>query len=290
VARRLLNRQIRQIDARLAPFALVLALGAGGCRHGDRAPGPSPAIARSSSAFADSARALHFAKEKMRASERWRSKPVLTDCTIVLHESGDAELCSGATSALGSFEQLDLDAPNAQLLAVLGDGSLALARLSQRARYQALKDLGQKRLTGDAGAPSPSPAASTPTTPSGQAMPEKQALGGRMPREERAMELTQGPASQLLSIVLRLERDSLRNLGAYLEYAPLSTRQTAFDTVKHLREVHPQWPLLEHLIREAALLEIDPDLKSALSALAASGLPRSKRLGQPASGQPADSK
>jgi len=79
---------------------------------------------------------------------------------------------------------------------------------------------------------------------------------------------------------VHLERDAVRNIGAYLEYAELPVRRSAFDTVKRLRNEHPQWPLLEHLLHEAALLESDPALKRDLQEFSASGLPRSREPGQ----------
>jgi hypothetical protein len=79
---------------------------------------------------------------------------------------------------------------------------------------------------------------------------------------------------------VRIERDVMRALAAYLDYAELPVRRSAFEAVKRLREQHPQWPLLDETIREARLLERDPDLKQALLALDRSGLPRGGRPGQ----------
>ena len=37
---------------------------------------------------------------------------------------------------------------------------------------------------------------------------------------------------------------------ARLEYAPLAARRAAFESVKQLHATHPQWALLDHVIRE----------------------------------------
>ncbi|HEX7450696.1 MAG TPA: hypothetical protein VF294_00345, partial [Polyangiaceae bacterium] len=206
--------------------------------------------------------------------------PNLDDCTVVLHQDGDAALCHTAASALSAIEQIDPSLPIGRLLPVLADGALALARLSERARYQSLAELGEKRVTGDAAAaPAASgSAASTSKLAPPRLTPAKPLPSGTLalPKEQHALELTDSPAGKFLPVVLRLERDSLRNLGAYLEYAPLDERRAALVSVKELRDTHPQWALLDRLIREAALLESDPDQKRALNELAVSGLPRGK--------------
>ena len=96
------------------------------------------------------------------------------------------------------------------------------------------------------------------------------------------MELREGPIQRQLEVVMRLERDVIRNLGAYLEYAPLTTRRGAFDAVKALRAQHPRWPALAHLLNEATVLETDADLKRDLQQL-------SERSSRPGNEQPAQS-
>jgi hypothetical protein len=78
----------------------------------------------------------------------------------------------------------------------------------------------------------------------------------------------------LLAVTVRLERDVLRNLGAYLEYGPLPVRRTAFDTVKQLGAAHPRWPALDRLRREAYVLESDAELKRGLHELSPSSVPQ----------------
>jgi hypothetical protein len=267
--------------------ALVLALGLGldACRHRDHAPTLAPSASASARAFAENARAAHFVTEKERANERWQSKPNLDECTVVLHQDGDAALCHAAADALAAIEHLDPSLPTERILPVLADGALSLARLSERARYQSLAELGEKHVTASASAtPAASGSAPAPAKPS-QAKPAQAKTAPPRPlsssmlvpqQEQRALQLSESPAGKFLPVVLRLERDALRNLGAYLEYAPLDLRRAALGKVKQLRDTHPQWPLLDHLIREAALLESDADQKRSLRELVASGLPRGK--------------
>jgi len=273
VARGLLSARCR---ATFVVFGLVLA----SCSRHDSAPTPTPPASANRAAgnhFTLQARGLHFAAEKKRADEIWAAKPSLPECTKQLHETGDAELCAAAANALGAIEALPPDTPSERVLPVLADGSLALARLSQRARYQSLAEISERRVTGDAGAPPPASASANPA----RHIQLPRGLFGAH-QEHPAAELNEGPASQLLSAVLRLERDALRNLGAYLEYASLPDRRAALATVKRLRETRPQWQQLDKLIREAMLLESDPGLKQELSALAASALPRGEHVAQPA--------
>jgi hypothetical protein len=229
--------------------------------------------------FAEKARAAHYVSELKRAADRWQSKPNLDDCTVVLHQDSDTALCHAAAAALAGIEQLDPSLPTERILPVLADGALSLARLSERARYQSLAEIGEKHVTGSA---SSAPATSGSKAPAKLAPPKPapaspSSSSGLAPQQEQhALELGDSPVGKFLPVVLRLERDALRNLGAYLEYAPLDVRRAALDTVKRLRDTHPQWALLDNLVREASLLESDPEQKRLLKELVGSGLPRGK--------------
>jgi hypothetical protein len=85
--------------------------------------------------------------------------------------------------------------------------------------------------------------------------------------EQRAVQLSEGPVADQLRLTIRLERDVVRNLGAYLEYGPLSVRRAAFETVERLHAEHPRWPALEHLSSEASVLESDAELRRDLQRL-----------------------
>lgn len=182
-------------------------------------------------------------------------------------------LCQAAEGALAP---LTLEpASSEDTLSRLASAALSLARLSERLRYLALAELARQRLEGDAGAaqaPSPSASASVSEALAAHAH-ARQGPQGSAKQEQHALELSDGPVARLLELSIHLEHDVLRNLGAYLEYGPLPMRRAAFDTVKRLRAEHPKWARLDHLLRDAAVLETDRDLKRDLAELSASGLP-----------------
>lgn len=216
------------------------------CRHEASKEQPAP---RASASGGFEARALnrHFDEQIARSRKLWQSKPSLGECAV-LSENPDRELCKTAGTSLTALEQPS-DATAEQTLAALSKAALALARLSKRVRYLSLAELAEHRVQSDAGA-------------------------------SRPMEIVEGPISRLMESTVRLERDVMRELGAYLEYAEPPVRRKAFEIVKALQAQHPQWPLLKQTIREAKLLEREPDLKAQLVALDASGLPEGKPPGQ----------
>ena len=252
--------------------ALTLA----GCRRADDHTSAqaalSASVAAAASSFVAQARAAHLEQELHRAQKRWEEKPALGDCAAALHEKADLELCQAASSALLAIEK-NPDAPAQSNLPLLAEGALALARLSQRVRYLSLAELADRRVSTDAGTPPTASASPRLVTPARRVHPSAA-------DSEHTVQLREGPVSQLMSETIRLEREVMRNLGAYLEYAELPVRRAAFETVKRLRNEHPQWPLIEAQLREAALLESDPALKRELREFAASGLPASNHPGQ----------
>jgi hypothetical protein len=128
-------------------------------------------------------------------------------------------------------------------------------------------------LQHDGGTPAPSAKAVPRPSPSAKPSHGLLLRDLKRPIDREAFALGDGPVSKMMGETVHAERDVVRALGAYLEYAELPVRRTALVTVKNLRDARPQWPLLEHLLRESLLLESDPDLKHQLQQLAASGLP-----------------
>lgn len=248
---------------------LALALALPSCQRGDESSAQAVASVSSAaeaSSFASSARLTHLDAELKRARERWQAQPELNECAASLKEKADVQLCQAASSALAQLTRVQ-GTRDASDLPVVAEGALALTRLSQRLRYLSLEELSARRPAGDGGAPHPAIAGSArmPSLPRGKVAASHD--------EQRAFELSDGPVARLMSTTIHLERDAVRNLGAYLEYAELPVRRAAFETVKRLRNEHPQWPALDRLLREATLLEADPDLKRELREFAASGLP-----------------
>lgn len=250
------------------------------CRHEDRSPAPSASASALGQDFTLNARERHYQEELTRSRLRFQAKPELGDCAKALKEQADLQLCQAAASALAAITGEPSPAP-ALALQRLEPGALALARLSERARYLSLAELAQRRLDGDAGArPVPSAAGAAAA---GSALPSHVRKEQHADHhEQHALELGDGPVSKLLERSLQLERDVIRNLGAYLEYGPLPVRRAAFDALKRLRAVHPDWPALDRLLREAVVLEPDADLQRDLRQLSASGRSQSGRPAQSA--------
>lgn len=262
--------------------ALCLGLAALACNRHHPTPTPAPAPADSS---AENAQKARFAVELGRAHTLWQERPELGKCLDSLKEKPDADLCRAASSALGGVEQLDPAAPPSAALAVLADAALALVRLVERARYLSLEELGRARVEGDAGAPGHAagarPYVGAAPTASAAARSDPAHSVQNLLRERPRLKITETPLTLLVQVAARLERGVLRNLGAYLEYAPLPVRQAACETLKELQSEHAQWPALNHLLREAAVLETDATLKQRESELASLGFPRGKHPNQP---------
>jgi len=261
----------RVLNGPLGP-SLLFVLALASCRRVQRAPAPSASASSAGSNFAAQARERHFREELARASTRFRAKPTLGDCASVLQERADLELCQSAERALAVIS----DEPEANTVETslkrLAPTALALARLSERLRYLSLAELAERHVEGDAGA-APSPSASGAIA--GALAAATRAHDGQhaLHAEQRAVVLNESPIAQRLLVSMRLEGDVIRNLGAYLEYGPLPVRRAAFNTVEQLRAEHPRWPALDHLLREAVVLESDPTLKGQLRQLSASGAP-----------------
>lgn len=227
------------------------------------------------------AREQHFQEELARATARWQEKPTFGDCAATLKEKADWELCQAAESALGVVTAEPPTTPEVALTR-LGPAALALARLTERLRYLSLQELAQRRVEGDAGAPvsaAPPPPTSGPVSSALRAAARPQHVHDAH-AEQRAMQLSESPVSRQLEQAMRLEREVIRNLGAYLEYGPMPVRRASFETAKALSAQHPRWPALARLLNEAAVLETDADLKRDLQGLVASG--STQRRAQPA--------
>jgi len=248
-------------------------------------PAPTAAPAPSDSAT-ESARQARFDSELQRARARWQEQPELGKCAAILSEKADLDLCSNAATALSRVIALDSATAPSAALPVLADASLALERLVERARYLSMEELGRRRLESDAGAAAssasarsaPPPAASAASGAFGMASPRGMQ---NLMRDRPKLKLSDSPLTHLVQNAARLERDVLRNFAAYLEYAPLPVRRSAFDVAKRLAAEHPRWPTLSHTLREAAVLETDAALKQQLLQTASHGLPPGPRPDQP---------
>lgn len=262
--------------------SLLLVLSLSSCRHEERAPAPSPSASTLGRDFSALSRERHFLDELARARARHQTQPRLANCAGILKEAADLQLCQTAIGALTEIAGEPAATPE-QSIERLAAGALSLARLSERVRYLSLAELAERPLEGDAGArAAPSASAGTAEVPAAVSHGRKTTRQepGSGHHEPHGLELRDGPISQLLAVTLRSQRDAIRELGAYLEYGPLPVRRTAFAAVKRLHAEHPKWPLLDHLLQEAALLEADGALKHDLQQLSGSGSPRGERPAQ----------
>ncbi len=255
----------------------------GACKSKRAPPPPTPAPPPVDS-VAEGRRQARLELVLGRAHTLWQARPNLANCPDVLREKADVALCHAAADALGAVEQVDPRAAPESALPALANGSLALVRLLDRARYLNFEDFGRRRLEADGGAPAVSGSAPAPpfasATPSASLPKTPQALHVLL-RQHQALKLGDSPLAQLVESTARLEHDVLRNLSAYLEYAPLPVRQTAFESVKQLQAQHPHWPTLSHVLREAAVLETDGALKQKLTELMNLGVARGPEPDQP---------
>lgn len=279
MARHILNR---------SALALGVGLLALSCKH-HPAPAPAPSAAPADSAT-EGTRQSHFESELQRSRALWQEKPTLGNCADILHEKADEALCPAASNALGAVEALGPDTTPDRVLPVLADAALSLVRLLERARYLNFQELGRRRLEGDAGAPAGAAGSAPPRVPSApKASAEARSApraGRALLRERESLKLVDSPVSHLVQDTARLERELLRHFAAYLEYGPLPVRQAAFDAAKALHAQHLRWPALNHMLREAAILETDSALKQNLTELAKFGLAPSR----PKPDQPTGSK
>jgi hypothetical protein len=248
---------------------LVLALAS--CRRDEHAPAPSASVSLPGAHFAEQARERHLHEELTRASSRWQTKPSLGDCSAALKEKSDLELCRAAEDALAQVTAGTAPTPEATLTR-LAPAALALARLSDRLRYLSMQELTERRIASDAGVAKAPPRSGAVTGPLPAAHAHEQQHAAHA--EQRAVQLSEGPVSRELEVAVRLERDLIRNLGAYLEYGPLVVRRAAFAASKDLHAQHPRWPALARLLSEASVLESDGALKLELRELAATGAPQ----------------
>ena len=232
----------------------------------------------------ENARRARYESELTRAHDRWQESPNLSKCAEILLEKADLELCQTASGALTAVERLAPTATPEVAVPVLSDAALALVRLVERTRYLSLEELGRMHVEGDAGAPNHAASARPPPPPapsaSGALPPLSRGIQ-KLLRERPRLKVGETPLSLFVQDTARLERDVLRHLGAYLEYAPLPARQSTCEAVRRLQAQHSSWPALNHLLREASVLETEPALKHNESELASLGFPRGKRPDQP---------
>jgi hypothetical protein len=136
-------------------------------------------------------------------------------------------------------------------------------RAVQKLRYRDMEYMGTQGLSLAAPSASASARPTPSAKPSGNAKPNASAKpsGSGAPDAD-------DPYQPLVRAYGKLEVEALRYLSAFLELAPLPTRkQTLAEITTLWQESSPPPHTLQQIVRQAALLETDPELKASLTKL-----------------------
>jgi len=227
-------------------------------------PGPSQPAGAPSDRFADGSR-LSAALGDWQ--ERWRKATTPPTCSVLLTRAEEQRLCVEASDQLTQVktraEALDRSHDTLRDAAEL---SRRAARAAKKLSYRDMEYMGTQGLSlapkssASAGAvPSASAKPAPSAKPSGSGAPDAEAPAGTR-RDD--------PYQPLVRAYGKLEVEALRYLGAFLELGPLPTRKRALGELTTLwEEASRPSPTLQQIVRQAALLESDPELKARLQKL-----------------------
>jgi hypothetical protein len=247
---------------RLSAAALVgVTLAVSGCRakKSEPAAGPPP-----SAGFADGAK-LARSLDVWRA--RWRSETSPPDCTPLLASVDEQKLCRDAASALERVKAR-ADAADASNAALTDGAELArtAAEAARKLRFRDMEYMGREGMALGSARPAgsvlpPGSASARPQAPRAAAS----ALDAGTPPPGVRHDDPYQPAVRAYA---KLEAEALRYLGSFLELGSLPVRRAAFNELRKLwpetsRPSHP----LQQVIRQASLLETDPELKAQIQKL-----------------------
>lgn len=254
-----------------AVLALVLLAPAPGCRKASNAGKPAPAPA-ASDRLADGQR---LAAALGDWKNRWQNELAPPSCDAVLTRPDERALCAAAAAALVQVQT------RAATLDRGDDALRAAAELSRRAgaaakklrfrdmEYMGTEGLSLPGLTTSASAAGPLPSAAPRPLPSVPALSPHPDHAASADAGAEAGARRDDPFKPVLRAYARLEVEALRYLAAFLELAPLATRQHALGEVEKLWDEsggHPSHPL-QQIVRQASLLESDPAFKARLKKL-----------------------
>jgi hypothetical protein len=206
--------------------------------------------------------------------KRWRTETTPPSCAALLTRAEEQRLCVEATELLTQVKARAeaLDRTN-DTLRDAAELSRRAARATQKLRYRDMEYMGTQGLS--LAAPSASTgAAAVPNgagrpASSAQARPSAKPSGsGAADTEAPAGTRRDDPYQALVRAYAKLEVEAVRYLGAFLELGPLPTRKRAFGEITALwEEASRPSPTLQQVVRQAALLESDPELKASLKKL-----------------------
>lgn len=249
--------------------ALLVTL-APGCRKSSNGAAPAPAP---SDRFADGKR-LEAALGDWK--NRWQNELAPPNCDAVLTRLDERELCSAAARALAEVQVRAAKRDRSD------DALRAAAELSRRAaaaakklRFRDMEYMGTEGLSLPGLVPSASAAGGAPNAPPRPLpppLPHPHLHASPAPSAEAGAEAgarRDDPFKPVLRAFARLEVEALRYLAAFLELAPLATRERALGELEKLWDEsggHPSHPL-QQIVRQAFLLEGDTAFKARLKQL-----------------------
>lgn len=251
---------------------LALALVTGCKKRADPGQGGPAAIA--SDRFADGKR-LAAALGDWRT--RFQNEPPPPSCVALLTRPEEQRLCVEAADALTSLRaRTDALDQSPEVLRAAADLSRRAGRAAQKLRYRDMEYMGTEglslsppRASASAGpAPLPSATVPLPTPRAGAPFARPSASvpadAGAAPQGVRRDD----PYQPVLRVYARLEIEALRYLAAFLELAPLPTRERALGELEALwNEASRPSHTLQQIVRQASLLETDPAFKERLRKL-----------------------
>lgn len=238
-----------------------------GCKQRAQ-PGHGTPAPSASDRYADGAR-LGAALGEWR--KRWQNEGEPPSCAALLTRAEEQRLCVEAAEQLVPVKAraAALDrSPDA--LREAAELARRAGRATQKLRFRNMEYMGSEGLSlaaarGSASA-GPHPSASAPLPPKHPPVP-KAGPSASGATDAGAPEGTtrEDPYQPLIRAYGKLEVGAMRYLGTFLELGPLAERKLAFEQIRILWEEASRPPhTLQQIVRQASLLEQDPDFKAAL--------------------------
>jgi hypothetical protein len=220
--------------------------------------------------------------------KRWQREPEPPSCTELLKEAAEQKTCTDAAAALTKVKQT-MSKPDRPAIQAAADLAVAASAAEQVLRQAVMAYLASEGTTAPVASGVPSGARPAPPPPRpvpsgarrsepfyGRPGPAGSAVPG--PPEEPGARRRDNPYAPLLRAYGRLARQSLRYLGVFLEQGPEATRRAALAEAERIAPTRERWRALGQVVRQAALVEKAPDLKTKMSALEQRINPLSPRL------------
>ena len=226
----------------------------------DTKPAPSASVDR----LADGKR---LEKSIADWTKRWNDFAPLPSCEKLL-SGPDLELCTKTETALATLKDaVATKKPQDVVMQAAADLALAAEQANEKLRAVVMEKTAKEGgpATGSrpppGGVQPPNPPATPHAAPGGSARPPK--LAERIRSRDGGVP-PPNPDNAVVEAYGRAARLALRYLSTYLQYGPLPTRQAAFSVFEKLAEKRPAWPGLLRSLREASLMEKEPNLSAKL--------------------------